>query len=101
MARTGRFSIDDVKTAYYKLKATVFYDSGDLLLREQIVEFETNKSKHPNNFISALLGYNKNYANYRKQENKDKKITIEEKFEIITEHLNSYHQASDFIDNLL
>lgn len=101
MARIGRFSIDDVKTAYYKLKATVFYDSGDLLLREQIVEFETNKSKHPNNFISALLGYNKNYANYRKQENKDKKITIEEKFEIITEHLNSYHQASDFIDNLL
>lgn len=101
MARIGRFTIDEIKTAYYKLKATVFYDSGDLLLREQIVEFETNKSKDPNDFLNIFFNYNKNYTNYRKEENKTKGLTIEEKFEIITENLNAYDQAPEFIDSLL
>jgi hypothetical protein len=36
------FTVAEVKEAYKKLRAYIYYDSGELLLREKIVVFETD-----------------------------------------------------------
>ncbi|KPH14996.1 reverse transcriptase domain-containing protein [Chryseobacterium sp. ERMR1:04] len=99
-----KFSIKDIENAYDKLKTTIFYDSGDLLLREQIVEFETNYSK--DDFIFSDLKFTNRYS---KVEDKDKlnfpsflqEITLKDKFEILTEKINNYYKDSTFFDELL
>lgn len=99
-----KFSIKDIENAYDKLKTTIFYDSGDLLLREKIVEFETNYSK--NDFIFSDLKF---IFRYSKDKDKDKlnfpiflqEITLKDKFEILTEKINNYCKDSTFFDELL
>jgi hypothetical protein len=96
-----RFSIDEIKTAYNKLRTTIFYDSGDLLLREQIVEFETNSSKDDFVFSDSKFTHN-----YTKLKNSDDifnipEVNLEDKLKILTENLNNYHLEPTFFDNIL
>lgn len=96
------FTKEQIRTAYNKLKSYVYYDSGELLLREKIVEFETNISG-PSEFffISLFQNHYRKYGN-----NKDifigyKNTTLDEKLDIIGEQLNKFHENSEFFDDLI
>ncbi len=100
----GRFTLDDIKNAYNKLKSTIFYDSGDLLLREQLVEFETNYSKKNNDFVR--LFFNNEYSEFRVDNDEfetlnTRRISLEEKLIIITDRLNNYDLEPEFFDNFI
>jgi len=100
-----KFTVDDIKNAYNKLKTTIFYDSGDLLLREKLVEFETNSSK--DDLIFSDFKFTSRYAKLKTDDGDlrkpyyARKITLEDKFKIITTTLNNYHKDSNFFDELL
>jgi hypothetical protein len=46
-------TIDQIKAAYSKLKAYIYYDNTDILLRRQLVEFETNRTKETNSMFGG------------------------------------------------
>ena len=100
-----RFTIEDIESAFNKLKATIFYDSGDLLLREQLVEFETNYSK--DDFVFSDSKFTSRYARLKIDDDGIKKpffarrINLEDKFKILTETLNNYNEDSKFFDELI
>lgn len=98
------YTIEEVKNAYNKLRAYIYYDSGELLLREKIVIFETDLSNDPNDFLKPF--YNNDYSRYVKDENGEinsinnyfssVKIDVDKKLEIITDRLNNYHNEPEF-----
>ncbi|WPO84110.1 reverse transcriptase domain-containing protein [Chryseobacterium sp. JJR-5R] len=98
-----KFTVENIKNAYNKLRTTVFYDSGDLLLREQIVEFETNYLK--NDFVFSEVQFVSRYSNTKDVDDINKptfsEITLEDKFKILTEALNNYSKDQLFFDQLL
>lgn len=100
-----KFTVEEIKNAYNKLKTTIFYDSGDLLLREQLVEFETNSSK--DDFVFSDFKFTSRYARLKIDDDVVKKpfyarkITLEDKFKILTEALNNYNRNAKFFDDLL
>lgn len=98
-----KFTVEDIKNAYNKLKTTIFYDSGDLLLREQIVEFETNYLK--NDFIFSGIQFTSEYSKLKENDNLNNpffsEITLDDKLEILTKELNNYSKDQIFFDKLL
>ncbi|WP_291285988.1 reverse transcriptase domain-containing protein [Flavobacterium sp.] len=100
------FTIEEVKDAYKKLKAYIYYDSGELLLREKIVVFETDLKNDPLDFMKSYFG--NEYSEYLQDnsENADlnfflsesKKADLNQKLEIITDRLNNYYKEPDFFD---
>ncbi|WP_281321832.1 reverse transcriptase domain-containing protein [Flavobacterium aestivum] len=99
------YSIERVTEAYNKLRAYIYYDSGELLLREKIVVFETGLSNAPDNLFKVYK--NKDYFKYIKDEdgnfipNYKGKITLEMKLQVITDRLNNYHREPDFFDKFI
>lgn len=90
------FTKETIKQAYIKLKSYVYYDNTDILLRRQLVEFETSIGKDflfksPNSYykIGGELFGNK----YQ--------FTLEEKFEKIATELNTFHEGSEFFEKIL
>jgi hypothetical protein len=90
------FTKVDIKNAYIKLKSYVYYDNTDLLLRRQLVEFETSIGK---DFLfknpSSHYNIGGDIFSYKI------KFTLEEKFERIAHELNSFHKDSEFVNSLL
>ncbi|UJF28945.1 hypothetical protein L0B70_08755 [Kaistella sp. 97-N-M2] len=98
------FTKEQLKTAYFKLKSYVYYDSGELLLREKIVEFETN-IKGPDDLFYLSI-FNNRYNKYVNKDNKkfsfgSTDITVDQKLEIITEQLNKFHENPEFYETLI
>lgn len=98
------FTTEQLKTAYVKLKSYVYYDSGELLLREKIVEFETN-IKGPDDLFYLSIFQNR-YSKYVNKDNNEfpfanNAITVDQKLEIITEQLNNFHENSEFYETLI
>lgn len=90
------FTKEDIKQAYIKLKSYVYYDNTDILLRRQLVEFETsigkdflfnNPSSHYN-IGGDLFDYKYSF-------------TLEEKFDRIATELNNFHKGSKFFEAIL
>lgn len=90
------FTKEDIKNAYIKLKSYVYYDNTDLLLRRQLVEFETSIGK---DFLfknpSSHYNIGGDIFSYKI------KFTLEEKFERIAHELNSFHKDPEFVNSLL
>lgn len=91
-----KFTKAEIKESYIKLKSYVYYDNTDILLRRQLVEFETgigkeflinNPSSHYN-IGGELFDYKYTF-------------TLEEKFDRITSELNNFHLNSKFFDAIL
>lgn len=98
------FTKEQIKIAYNKLKSYVYYDSGELLLREKIVEFETNISGPSDLFFVSL--FQNSYRQYINKGDKQilfgfKNINVDEKLEVITEQLNKFHENSEFFNDLI
>ncbi len=92
------FEISDLKEAYSRLKSYVYYDNTDIVLRRQLVEFETNTTKDFNSiFKSSPEPYKKKVDIF----NFGVPQSIESKLEAITEHLNNYNNSKDFFDYFL
>lgn len=91
-----KFTKEEVKNAYTKLKSYIYYDNTDLLLRRQLVEFETNIGK---NYLiknpSAHYNIGGDRLSYKINFN------IEEKFERIAQELNLFHKKPEFFNSLL
>ncbi len=83
---------EDLSNAYNKLKKHVFYDTSDLFIRKQISIFESNKFDDFTNLSNAPYKKNKNLFN-------NTSISIHEKFEIIAESINNYHNDTSFFDS--
>jgi hypothetical protein len=90
------FTKADIKQAYIKLKSYVYYDNTDIILRRQLVEFETSIGKdflfnNPSSYYNIggyIFGYKYSF-------------TLEEKFERITTELNDFHKGSKFFEAIL
>lgn len=90
------YSKEDIRQAYIKLKSYVYYDNTDLLLRRQLVEFETGIGKEfLTNNPSSFYNIDSDIFSYKLH------FTLDEKFERIAEELNSYHERKDFFDSVL
>lgn len=90
------FSIQNIRDAYIKLKAYIYYDHTDLVLRRQLVEFETS--------IGKDILTNNPSSHYRKSKDISSlfdQFTIDEKLERITKEINNYHENGEFFDHLL
>ncbi|WP_374953369.1 reverse transcriptase domain-containing protein, partial [Flavobacterium columnare] len=98
------FTITEVKNAYNKLKTYIYYDSGELLLREKLVVFETDLTNDPNDFLKVY--FNNEYSKYIENEEvsifrKPNKVSLEDKLQIITDRLNNYHIEPEFFNKYI
>lgn len=84
------YTIEELQDAYNRLKTYVFYDNTDLLLRKQIVEFETNRTKD----INSMFGFSPKPYKLRNMFTVGVKIPVNEKLEVLTDMLNTYHNSS-------
>ncbi len=87
------FDVSQIKEAYDKLKAYIYYDNTDIILRKKIVEFETNRTK---DWTSIL-----NQAPYFTDISDFKVPSVDEKLEMFTNGLNEYHSNANFFDYLI
>jgi hypothetical protein len=90
------FSVQEIRNAYLKLKSYIYYDHTDLVLRRQIVEFETSIGKdwltnNPSSHYSSKKGIALLLEDF----------SLEDKLERITKEINNYHKDSEFFDGLL
>lgn len=85
------YTIEELQDAYNRLRTYVFYDNTDLLLRKQIVEFETNRTKD----INSMFGFSPEPYKLRDIFTVGKEIPITEKLEELTDMLNSYHNSPE------
>lgn len=99
------YTLEDIELAYNKLKTYIYYDNADLLLRQKLVEFETDTKKDSNSFIN--WGISTPYIDKKNLTNiflNTKKKTIESnlkiKFNRILDELNKFDEESDFIQYL-
>lgn len=95
------YTLQEVKDAYNKLRTYVFYDNTNILLRKQIVEFETNITKNINSLFSPIQNPYKKYIDIF---NLGSDISVDEKLDQLTNAINSYHKSEDailFIDTFL
>lgn len=87
--------LEEVKNAYRRLKSYIYYDNTDILLRKQLVEFETNSTKDFNSISqSSPAPYNLGDAVFEFGISE----TLESKLEKITKNLNEYENAPNFFD---
>ncbi len=91
------FAFEEVKDAYIRLKSYIYYDNTDILLRRQLVEFETNTTKDG----GLILFRVNNRSNKRNIIGLKPHELVEEKIIYLTEQLNNYHNDSVFINKLL
>ncbi len=90
------YSKEDIRKAYIKLKSYVYYDNTDLLLRKQLVEFETGIGKEfLINNPSSFYNIDSDIFNYKLH------FTIEEKFERIAKELSNFHKKPEFFNAVL
>jgi hypothetical protein len=90
------YTAADIERAYIKLRAYVYHDTTDLLLRQQIVEFDTGVSKDH----AWLIG--EKVAPYKKAGMRGFRLPkLDERFELLAKALNNYHNDPEFIDSLL
>lgn len=89
------FTQEDVQNAYIKLKSYIYYDNTDIILRKQLVEFETNTSK---DFLSTNSNYYYNIGGdvFSFLGVRD----LDQKFDRIAKELNRFHEDSNFFDAL-
>lgn len=90
------FTKEDIQVAYQKLKSYIYYDNTDLILRRQLVEFETSIGK---DFLfknpSSHYNIGGDIFSYKIR------FSLEEKFERIAHELNTFHENSDFFNSIL
>lgn len=88
-------SVNDVREAYIKIKSNIYYDRSDLLRRKQLAVFETNLDSKRTLF-NGVYDYNKDFWEIFRT------VSVNEKFEIIAEALNTYSEGGKvFFDQLL
>ncbi len=90
------FTLEQINNAYIKLKSYIYYDNTDILLRRQLVEFETNRTKDITPFFG---GGPASLYNLKKNKAKTVSDIINVKLERITKELNEYHENSEFWDH--
>ena len=88
------YELSDLKMAYKKLKSYIYYDNTDILLRKQLVEFETNKTKD----LNTLFGLSPKPYNLGDIFTVGKKIPVSEKLEVLTKMLNGYEESEESIE---
>jgi hypothetical protein len=98
------YTIEEVKDAYNKLKTYIYYDSGELLLREKIVVFETDLPNNQHDFLKQY--FNNDYSKYLTDNNDDffkspRKVGLDDKIKVITDRLNNYHTEPDFFNKYI
>lgn len=99
------YNIDDIKLAYNKLRTYIYYDNTELLLRQKLVEFETD-TKKDDNLIKWVISspYNDFEDKIKNIFETTRKKTIEANLEIkfnrILNELNNYDEDSQFIKYL-
>lgn len=98
------FTISEVKNAYNKLKTYIYYDSGELLLREKLVVFETDLSNDPNDFLKVY--FNNEYSKYIENEEVSifktpRSVNLDDKLLVITDRLNKYHTEPEFFNKYI
>lgn len=90
------FTKEDIRQAYVRLKSYIYYDNTDLLLRRQLVEFETGIGKdYLYKTPSAHYNIGGDIFSFKAR------FDLEEKFERISIELNNYHKDPKFIDAIL
>ena len=96
------FELHQIKEAYKKLRAYIYYDNTDILLRQKLVEFETSTSKDI--MKSIFFSTDKPYDKLGKTNNltsQGNKVTVEEKLEMITQAINEFHDKPKFMEYFL
>ncbi|CAA0221930.1 RNA-dependent RNA polymerase family protein [Tenacibaculum maritimum] len=88
------YELSDLKMAYKKLKSYIYYDNTDILLRKQLVEFETNKTKDMN----TLFGSSPKPYKFENIFTIGRKIPVNEKLEVLTKMLNEYGESEESIE---
>ncbi|WP_417785050.1 hypothetical protein [Tenacibaculum sp.] len=88
------YELSDLKMAYKKLKSHIYYDNTDILLRKQLVEFETNKTKD----INTLFGSSPKPYKFGNIFTIGRKIPVNEKLEVLTKMLNEYGESEESIE---
>lgn len=95
-----KYTLDDIKSAYYKLKNYIYYDNTELLLREKLIEFETDTKKDDSAIfrwgISAPYNEGDNIQNIFTDENVTIEENLELKFNKILNELNNGVITSEF-----
>lgn len=98
------YTIEDIKLAYNKLRTYIYYDNTELLLRQKLVEFETDTKKDDNYIVWGIsYPYNEsedeliNIFNSSKQTIKS---NLEIKFTRILKEINNYNEKSQFVKYL-
>lgn len=94
-------SIHDIKLAYNKLKTYIYYDNTELILREKLVEFETDTVKSNfklNREVSKLYSEDKTISIFDIFEQKEKSIeeNLEIKFTKLLSELNNFNEKGDY-----
>jgi len=90
------FSVQNIRDAYRKLKSYVYYDHTDLVLRRQLVEFETSIGKdwltnNPSSHYSSKKGFDAIFENF----------SLDDKLDRIAKEINNYREDREFFDGLL
>ncbi|MET3501349.1 hypothetical protein ABIC45_002961 [Mucilaginibacter rubeus] len=89
------YSFDQVKAAYIKLKSYIYYDNTDILLRRQLAEFETNRTKDN----TAYFGGGPAHLYQLKKRSLSLTEIIENKLVKITHEINNFHEDPQFFDH--
>lgn len=89
------FELSQVEEAYIKLKSYVYYDNTDILLRKQLVEFETNRTK---DFDSIYKLGPKPYKFGKDAYKLSSNEIIKLKLNQFTKELNNYHSDPEFFN---
>ena len=99
------YTLEDIELAYNKLKTYIYYDNAELLLRQKLVEFETDTKKDSDFHIN--WGISEPYSNKKdllKNIFNVKEKTIESnlkiKFDRILDELNNFNEENQFIKYL-
>lgn len=88
------YELSNLIVAYKKLKSYVYYDNTDILLRKQLVEFETNKTKD----INVLFGSSPKPYKLESIFTIGEKIPVIKKLEVLTKMLNEYGETEESIE---
>ncbi|WP_394674975.1 RNA-directed DNA polymerase [uncultured Chryseobacterium sp.] len=97
-------SIKEIKLAYNKLKTYIYYDNTELILREKLVEFETDTVKSNFNLnwkVSELYSADEIiniFNNNTTEKNIEENLKI--KFEKLLNELNNFNEESDYFKSL-
>lgn len=100
-------TLEKIKLAYNKLKTYIYYDNTELLLREKIVEFETDTLKSNDFTLSWQISQHYlddeiNIFNIFSENNEEKSINdnLEFKFNKILVELNNFTEENTFFNSL-